>query len=190
MILTTLETPRSRKSVAEEMELDRKMSDKGFSELDLNELDEWLFRQKQMHIYTRLGIIWGFIQIVIGSICTFVLRIPQVKTFFNVHCIHRGDVWEPHSFFGELFVTGHMLITMLYITLYYIIFWTIPFQCNQVDKTPREVFTPNTILNPYSWKSTVRSRRRNDRSWLPPWIRPPPRILRLKALLIIHSSPS
>jgi hypothetical protein len=61
-----------------------------------------------------------------------------------------------------------MLITMLYITLYYITFWTIPFQCNQVDKTPREVFSPNVFLNPYSWRQTVRSRRRNDRSWLPP----------------------
>ena len=126
------------------------MSDKGFSELERKELDEWLFRQKQMHIYTRLGVIWGLIQIVIGSICTFVLRISQIKTFFNVHCIHRGDVWEPHSFFGELFVTVHMMITMLYITLYYITFWTIPFQCNQVDKTPKEVFTRNAIVNSYS----------------------------------------
>jgi hypothetical protein len=43
-----------------------------------------------------------------------------------------------------------MLITMLYITLYYITFWTIPFQCNQVVKTPKEVFTPNAIFDFYS----------------------------------------
>ena len=83
-----------------------------------------------MHIYTRLGAIWGVMEVVIGSVCTFVLRIPEVKTYFNIDCIHGGDVWRPHSFLGELFVTGHMFITMLYITLYYITFWSIPFRCN------------------------------------------------------------
>jgi hypothetical protein len=90
-------------------------------------------------MHTRLGLIWGIIQIVIGSICTFVLRISAVKDFFNISCLHSGQVWVPHSFFGELFVTSHMLITMLYITLYYITFWIIPFRCNQVIKTPAEV---------------------------------------------------
>jgi len=125
-----LESPRSRRSVAEEIELDRKMSDKGFSEIEKQELDEWLFRQKQSHMYTRLGLIWGIIQVLIGIICTFILRIQSVKDFFKVYCMHGAKVWEPHSFFGELFVTSHMLITMLYITMYYITFWTIPYRCN------------------------------------------------------------
>ena len=43
-ILSKIETPKSRKSVAEEIELDRKMSDKGFSDEERKELDEWLFR--------------------------------------------------------------------------------------------------------------------------------------------------
>jgi len=123
----------------EEIEIDRKMSDKGLSEMERKELDEWLFRQKQFHLYAKLGLIWGCIQIVIGTICTFVLRIPSVKDFFHVSC-RGGEIWIPEkSFMGELFVTAHMLITMLYITLYYITFWTIPFRCNQIEKTPAEV---------------------------------------------------
>jgi len=41
-------------------------------------------------MHTRLGIVWGVIQIVIGSICTFIVRIPEVKEFFKVSCMHSG----------------------------------------------------------------------------------------------------
>jgi sortase (surface protein transpeptidase) len=32
-----------------------------------------------------------------------------------------------------------MLITMLYMTLYYIVFWIIPFSNSQIIKTPKEI---------------------------------------------------
>ena len=45
LYLTKIDSsPMSRETAAEEIELDRKMSDKGFSETEKKELDEWLFR--------------------------------------------------------------------------------------------------------------------------------------------------
>lgn len=39
------------------------------------DLDEYIFRRRQMKLFTLLGVIWGFIQIVCGIICTFILPI-------------------------------------------------------------------------------------------------------------------
>jgi len=61
-----------------------------------------------------------------------------VRDFFNVVC-HNSDVWHTKGLPSELFVTVHMLITMLYITLYFIVFWIIPFSNNQIIKTPKEI---------------------------------------------------
>ena len=91
-----------------------------------------------MRVYARLGMLWSYIQVIIGSICVFVIPIPSVKPVFAVEC-RKDIIWIPHAFMGELFVTAHMLITMLYITMYYITFWTIPFRCNQVAKDSDEV---------------------------------------------------
>ena len=39
------------------------------------DLDEYIFRRRQMKLFTLLGVIWGFIQILCGIICTFILPI-------------------------------------------------------------------------------------------------------------------
>lgn len=60
---------------------------------------------------------------------TFILPIQNVKDAFNVQC-KRGIIWAPNGFLAELFVTVHMFITMIYLTLYYIVFWSIPYRYN------------------------------------------------------------
>jgi hypothetical protein len=62
---------------------------------------------------------------------------------FNVQCrlepSGAPSVWHVHGMAAEMFVTGHMILTMTYITSYYITFWVIPFRCNRIEKTEKEV---------------------------------------------------
>ena len=63
-------------------------------------------------------------------------------------------MWKPQGLLGELFVTGHMLITMIYLTQYYVSFFTMPYRCGQIKKTARE-FVKEKMLKELMGKSQV-----------------------------------
>ena len=76
----------------------------------------------------------------------FIMRKDQVRAVIRVECENKV-VWKPEGFLGELFVTAHMLITMIYLTQYYVSFFTIPYRCNQIKKTQKELEKEQILKN-------------------------------------------
>ena len=62
-----------------------------------------------------------------------------MREIFVVECLDSSSVWHAKGLPGELFVTGHMLMTMIYITLYLFVFWKLPYYNGQILKTEKEI---------------------------------------------------
>lgn len=105
--------------------------------------EDWKYAKHQLTLFTTLCLIFGLILFTYGSIVMFVMPLPKVVQSFNVKCrLDPSDspsVWHVHGIGAELFVSAHMILTMTYITCYYIVFWIIPFRHNQIEKTEKEV---------------------------------------------------
>jgi len=74
-----------------------------------------------------------------GSLGIFVFEIDAVKNFLKLEC-HEGvggasAVWETEHMPAEMFVTLHVVLIMFYGTIYYIVFFFIPFRHNRIKKT-------------------------------------------------------
>lgn len=49
------------------------------------------------------------------------------------------SVWESHHMISEMFITLHVVLIMLYSTIFYIVFYYVPFRHNRIKKTTMEI---------------------------------------------------
>lgn len=49
------------------------------------------------------------------------------------------SVWEAGHMISEMFITLHVVLTMMYATLFYIVFFFIPYRHNRIKKTTKEI---------------------------------------------------
>lgn len=102
-------------------------------------LDFWRYVRLQTLWLTVICFLCGIYAVCMGSLGIFVLEIDQVKDFVKLEC-HRGvggakAVWETKHMIAEMFITLHVVLVMFYGTIYYIVFFFIPFRHNRIKKT-------------------------------------------------------
>lgn len=119
--------------------------EEGEEQIEKQELEFWKFAKRQMGLFINLGLAWGIITSGYGAGAHFMMIWSSAfRTIFNVECDHIDPtVWEPHGLPAELYLGANMMFTMFYITLYYVLYWIIPYAYNQVAKTEKEVRNPS-----------------------------------------------
>ncbi|CDW72677.1 UNKNOWN [Stylonychia lemnae] len=114
-------------------------------------LDFWRYVRLQTLWLTVICFLCALYSLCIGILGIFILEIDQVKKFMKLEC-HSGvggikAVWETEHSVAELFITLHVVLVMMYGTLYYVVFFFIPFRHNRIKKTQREKNQQSLIRN-------------------------------------------
>ena len=85
----------------------------------------------------------AFYEAILGFIGLVVIEWPFVKPLVDISCLKgiRGkqSVWKSNNGGAEIFVTLHIVMIMIYWTIYYIVFFIIPYKFNRIKKTPDEL---------------------------------------------------
>ena len=107
-------------------------------------VEYWKYLRIQMLWLFIIGFLCGLYEVLMGLIGIFVLEIDVVKQFMVLKCINgitgNQTKWNAKSMPAEMFLTLHVVIIMFYSTIYYIVFFFIPFKFDRIKKNLREVY--------------------------------------------------
>eukprot|EP00347_Sterkiella_histriomuscorum_P009943 403339277 len=106
-------------------------------------LDFWRYVRVQTLIFSIVNLLWSTYGLVMGALGIIVMEIPVVKNLAKLEC-QQGitgnmSVWESGHMISEMFITLHVVLVMLYATLFYIVFFYVPFRHNRIKKTNKEI---------------------------------------------------
>ena len=93
--------------------------------------------------FSIFGIFVSFLEVWLGIGGFFLIELNGLKQLIDLRCesgiMNKESVWEAHGTLGELYITAHIVVIMIYFTIYYIVFLVIPWKFDRVIKTPKEV---------------------------------------------------
>jgi uncharacterized membrane protein len=110
--------------------------EEGKEQIEKTELEFWKFAKRQMGLFVNLSVAIGVITTAYGFGAHFLMFVTIFNTIFTLDCDDKDPTaWKTHGLPDELYIGANMMFTMFYITLYYVLYWIIPYAYNQVAKT-------------------------------------------------------
>ena len=102
-------------------------------------MEFWHYVRMQMMWFVIVNFLCGCYEGIMGSLGLTLITTKTAKNYLKLECTKgikdNYAIWEGHNPAAELYITLHIVIVMFYCSMYYVVFFVVPFRFNRIKKT-------------------------------------------------------